>query len=184
MTCARFRKQTVIALAILVLAVIPAAAKEVTLTKDSLSRFLASVPDVRAELVTHGVKAVSEASNSPDAAAALLKALADSQLPAQANRIVQRHGFANVKEWLETANAVREAYTYLVTAPKDDAARQKQEKRKAAALREIDKLGFLTDRQKERLKAHANKLAKEPPAENLALVKEMRGSIEAALALK
>src|SRR5271157_2709964 len=109
-TCmADFKKRAGLILLGLVAAVLsaigPAAAKDVALTPDSVSRFLASFSEMRAIAMVEGVQAGMDAETSKNPVGVIVKAIKSSKLQAQAQGIAVKHGFADIKEWSETGKA-------------------------------------------------------------------------------
>ena len=188
---ADFKKRAGLILLGLVAAVLsaigPAAAKDVALTPDSVSRFLASFSEMRAIAMIEGVQAGMDAETSKNPVGVIVKAIKSSKLQAQAQGIAVKHGFADIKEWSETGRAIGQAYLYVTAGPARGIARETLDKNKDSAIKELEKLGLLNEKQKERLKANlddlGDQLAREPPTQNVAVVEEMKPDIEAAVKL-
>ena len=188
---ADFKKRAGLILFGLVAAVLsaigPAAAKDVALTPDSVSRFLASFSEMRAIAMIEGVQAGMDAETSKNPVGVIVKAIKSSKLQAQAQGIAVKHGFADIKEWSETGRAIGQAYLYVTAGPARGIARETLDKNKDTAIKELEKLGLLNEKQKERLKANlddlGDQLAREPPPQNVAVVEEMKPDIEAAVKL-
>ena len=186
-----FKKRAGLILFALVAAVLsaigPAAAKDVALTPDSVSRFLASFSEMRAIAMVEGVQAGMDAETSKNPVGVIVKAIKSSKLQAQAQGIAVKHGFADIKEWSETGRAIGQAYLYVTAGPARGIARETLDKNKDTAIKELEKLGLLNEKQKERLKANlddlGDQLAREPPPQNVAVVEEMKPDIEAAVKL-
>ena len=186
---ADFKKRAGLILLGLVAAVLsaigPAAAKDVALTPDSVSRFLASFSEMRAIAMIEGVQAGMDAETSKNPVGVIVKAIKSSKLQAQAQGIAAKHGFADIKEWSETGRAIGQAYLYVTAGPARGIARETLDKNKDTAIKELEKLGLLNEKQKERLKANlddlGDQLAREPPTQNVAVVEEMKPDIEAAV---
>ena len=184
-----FKKRAGLILFALVAAVLsaigPAAAKDVALTPDSVSRFLASFSEMRAIAMVEGVQAGMDAETSKNPVGVIVKAIKSSKLQAQAQGIAVKHGFADIKEWSETGRAIGQAYLYVTAGPARGIARETLDKNKDTAIKELEKLGLLNEKQKERLKANlddlGDQLAREPPPQNVAVVEEMKPDIEAAV---
>ena len=73
----------------------------------------------------------------------------------------------------------------MTAGPARGIARETLDKNKDTAIKELEKLGLLNEKQKERLKANlddlGDQLAREPPPQNVAVVEEMKPDIEAAV---
>ncbi len=184
-----FKKRAGLILFALVAAVLsaigPADAKDVALTPDSVSRFLASFSEMRAIATVEGVQAGMDAETSKNPVGVIVKAIKSSKLQAQAQGIAVKHGFADIKEWSETGRAIGQAYLYVTAGPARGIAQETLDKNKDTAIKELEKLGLLNEKQKERLKANlddlGDQLAREPPPQNVAVVEEMKPDIEAAV---
>ncbi len=177
---------TLFGLAAAVLSTIgPAAAKDAALTQDNVSRFLATFPEMRTLALSEGLRASADSEAAKNPVGAVLKAIKSSKLQSQAKAIAVNHGFADLKEWLDTGKAIGQAYVFVTTGPARGIARATLDKNKEKAIKGLESLGILNDNQKERLKANldglSDQLAKEPPAENVAVVKDMKADIEAAV---
>ncbi len=188
---ADFRKRAGVILCGLLAAVLsaigPAAAKDVALTPDNVSRFLASFSDMRAIAMVEGVQAGMDPETSKNPVGGIVKAIKSSKLQAQAQGIAVKHGFADIKEWSDTGRAIGQAYLYVTAGPARGIAREALDKNKDTAIKELEKLGLLNEKQKERLKENlddlSDQLAREPPPQNVAVVQEMKPDIEAAVKL-
>ena len=186
-----FKKRAGLILLGLVAAVLsaigPAAAKDVALTPDSVSRFLASFSEMRAIAMIEGVQAGMDAETSKNPVGVIVKAIKSSKLQAQAQGIAVKHGFADIKDWSETGRAIGQAYLYVTAGPARGIARETLDKNKDTAIKELEKLGLLNEKQKERLRENlddlSDQLAREPPPQNVAVVEEMKPDIEAAVKL-
>jgi hypothetical protein len=188
---ADFKKSAGLILFALVAAVLsaigPAAAKDVALTPDSVSRFLASFSEMRAIAMIEGMKTGMDAETSKNPVGVIVKAIKSSKLQSQAQVIATKHGFADIKEWSETGRAIGQAYLYVTVGPAHGIARETLNKNKDTAIKELEKLGLLNEKQKERLKENlddlSDQLSREPPKQNVAVVEEMKPDIEAAVKL-
>ncbi len=173
-------------LAALVLSAIgPAAAKDMTLTPDNVSRFLASFVEMRAIALSEGVQAGTDSEIAKNPIGVIVKAIKSSKLQAKAQDIATKNGFADIKEWSDTGRAIGQAYVYVTAGPAVGIARATLDKNKDAAIEGLEKLGLLNDKQKERLRENlddlSDQLSREPPAQNVAVVQKMKGDIEAAV---
>ena len=168
-------------------AIDPAAAKDVALTQDTVSQFLASFSEMRAIAMIEGVKTGMDAEISKNPVGVIVKAIKSSKLQAQAQGIAAKHGFADIKEWSDTGRAIGQAYLYVTAGPARGIARETLDKNKDTAIKELEKLGLLNDKQKERLRENlddlSDQLAREPPPQNVAVVEEMKPDIDAAVKL-
>jgi hypothetical protein len=164
-----------------------AAARDVALTQDNVTRFLASFSEMRAIALSEGVKAGMDAETSKNPVGVIVKAIKSSKLQGQAQDIAAKHGFADIKEWSETGRAIGQAYLFVTAGPARGVARETLDKNKDAAIKQLEKLGLLNEKQKERLKENledlSDQLAREPPPQNLAVVQEMKPDIDAAVKL-
>lgn len=163
----------------------PSFAKEVALTQDNVGRFLASFEEMKIIALSEGLKTSADPEISKNPIAAVVKAIKSSKLKTQAENIAVRHGFAGIGDWADTGKAIGQAYLYITTGPSRGIARETLEKHKDTAIKELDKLGLLTDKQKQRLKENleeaSERLAREPPKENVAVVSGMKKEIEASV---
>jgi len=163
----------------------PAAAKDTILTQDSVSRFLASFEEMRAIAIAEGLKtgAGSEAAKNP--LGAVLKAIKTSKLKTEAEKIAAAHGFTDLKDWAGTGRSVAQAYLFITAGPARGIARDTLEKNKDAAIGQLEKLGLLSGSSKQKLKENLDsledQLSREPPPENVAIVKQMKPDIDAAV---
>lgn len=162
-----------------------AAAKETALTQDNVSRFLASFSQMKMIAVGEGLKASGDSEAAKNPVGAVIKAIKSSKLQTQAKTVAVKNGFADLKDWLDTGKAIAQAYAYVTAGPAKGVARDTLDKNKDRAIKELEKLGLVTESQKERLKGHlddlSEQLAREPPKENVAVVKQMKPDIEAAV---
>ncbi|HWJ18136.1 MAG TPA: hypothetical protein VNR65_05340 [Geobacterales bacterium] len=165
----------------------PVAAKDVALTQDNVSRFLASFAEMRAIAMIEGVRTGMDAETSKNPVGVIVKAIKSSKLQAQAQGIAVKHGFADIREWSDTGRAIGQAYLYVTAGPARGIARETLNKNKDTAIKELEKLGLLNDKQKERLRENlddlSDQLAREPPPQNVAVVGEMKPDIEATVKL-
>lgn len=186
-----FRKRISLILVGLAAAVLTAigsaAAKDVALTQDNVSRFLASFSEMRAIALSEGVQTGMEAEASKNPIGIIVKAIKSSKLQAKAQDISAAHGFAGLKEWSDTGRAIGQAYLYVTSGPAQGIARDTLDKNKDQAIKQLEKLGLVTGNQKEKLKESlddlSDQLAREPPPQNVAVVKEMKADIDAAVKL-
>jgi len=166
-------------------AISPAAAKEVALTDDSVGRFLASFAEMRDLAIAEGLKTGEDTQIAKNPIGAVLKAIRSSKLKTDAEKIAVAHGFADLKEWASTGGAIAQSYLFVTTGPARGIARDTLEKNKDAAMTQLEKLGLLDANSKQKLKdsldSATDALAKEPPPENVAVVKRMLPDIEAAV---
>ncbi len=173
-------------IAALVLSAIgPAAAKDVALTQDNVSRFLASFSEMRAIALSEGMRTGMDAQTSKNPLGAVLKAIKSSKLQNEAQSIAVKNGFADLKEWSGTGKAIGQAYVYVTAGPARGIAGDVLDKNKDTAIKQLEKLGLLSEKQKVRLKENLNDLSgqlrREPPAQNIAVVQEMKPDIEATV---
>ncbi len=164
-----------------------ASAKDVALTQDNVSRFLASFSQMRTIAVGEGLRAGTDTEAAKNPVGAVVKAIKSSKLQTQAKTIAVNHGFADLKEWSDTGKAIGQAYVFVTAGPAQGVARATLDKNKERAVKELEKFGLINENQKERLKQNlddlADQLAKEPPQQNVAVVQQMKPDIEAAVKL-
>jgi hypothetical protein len=164
-----------------------AMAKDVALTQDNVSRFLASFSQMRMIALSEGLKAGTDSEAGKNPVGAVLKAIKSSKLQTEAKTIAADHGFADLREWLDTGKAIGQSYVYITAGPARGIARATIDKNKDRAIKELEKLGLVSDGQKEKLKEKlddlGDQLAKEPPRENVAVVTAMKSDIEATVKL-
>ncbi len=163
----------------------PAAAKDTLLTQDSVSRFLASFGEMRAIAISEGLKTGmgSEAAKNP--LGAVLKAIKTSKLKTEAEKIAIAHGFADLKDWAGSGRSIAQAYLFITVGPARGIARDTLEKNKDSAISQLEKLGLLNANSKQKLKENLDsledQLSREPPPENVAVVKQMKPDIDEAV---
>jgi hypothetical protein len=173
----------------LALAVTPAigsaTAKDMALTQDNVTRFLASFAEMRDIAIAEGLRTGTDSDAAKNPLGAVLKAIKSSKLKTDAEKIAVAHGFADLKEWAGTGGAIAQSYLFITTGPARGIARETLEKNKDAAISQLQKLGLVNANNKQKLKDNldsvTDKLAKEPPPENVAVVKQMMPDIEAAV---
>lgn len=162
-----------------------ASAKEALLTGDSVSRFLASFEEMRDIAIAEGLKtgADSEAARNP--LGAVLRAIKSTKLKSEAEKIAAAHGFADLKDWAGTGGSIAEAYVFITSGPSRGVARETLQKNKEGAIKQLEKLGLLSENSKKKLRENLDgledRLAREPPPENVAIVKRMKAEIDAAV---
>jgi hypothetical protein len=142
---------------------------------------------MRAIAMIEGVQAGMDAETSKNPVGVIVKAIKSSKLQAQAQGIAAKHGFADIREWSDTGKAIGQAYLYVTAGPARGIARATLDKNKDTAINELEKLGLLNEKQKERLKENlddlSDQLARDPPPQNVAVVQDMKPDIEAAVKL-
>jgi hypothetical protein len=166
----------------------PAAAKDVALTQDNVSRFLASFAEMREIAIREGLKTGTGSEAAKNPVAAVIKAIRSSKLKTEAKAIAVNHGFADIKDWTETGRAIGHAYLSAKGGgPAQGLAKATLDKNKDNAIKQLEKLGLLDEKQKQKLKENLNgvseQLSREPPPENVAVVRQMMPDIEAAVKL-
>ncbi len=163
----------------------PAAAKEAVLTEDSVTRFLATFGEMRDIAIAEGLKTGANSDAAKNPLGAVLKAIKNSKLKTEAEKSAQAHGFADLKDWGLTGKAVAESYLFITVGPARGIARDTLKQNKDEAMKMADKLGFLTPENKKKLKETMDnvedELSREPPPENVAIVKKMKPDIDAAV---
>jgi hypothetical protein len=162
-----------------------AGAKERLLTEDTVSRFLASFSEMRAIAMSEGLKAGADSEAAKNPLSAVLKAIKSSKLKTEAGKIAAAHGFTDLNDWAGAGRSIAQAYLFITVGPAHGIARETLEKNKDAAIGQLEKLGLLSAKSKERLKESLDsledQLASEPPPENAAVVGKMKADIDAAV---
>jgi hypothetical protein len=162
-----------------------AAAKERILTEDTVSRFLKSFSEMRAIAISEGLKTGVDSEAAKNPLGAVLKAIKSSKLKTETGKIAAAHGFADLNDWTGAGRSIAQAYLFITAGPARGIGRETLEKNKDAAISQLEKYGLLTAKSKEKLKANldslGDQLASEPPPENVAVVKKMKGDIDAAV---
>ena len=163
----------------------PASAKETILTEDSVSRFLASFGEMRDIAIAEGLKTGADSEAAKNPLGAVLKAIKSSKLKADAEKIAKAHGFADLKDWGVTGKSVAQAYLFITVGPAQGTAKAAVAQNKDNAIKQLEKLGLLNEASKQKLKENLDnledQLSREPPAENVAIVKKMKPDIDAAV---
>jgi hypothetical protein len=140
---------------------------------------------MRSLIVSEGVRAGMNGDVLKDPISGLIKSIKSSKLQTEAKDIAVKHGFADIKDWFDTGRAVGQAYIYVTAGPSRGMAKQAIDTTKVNALKELEKLGLLTEAQKRQLKenldALSEQLSREPPPQNVAVVQQMKPDIEAAM---
>lgn len=156
-------------------------AKSKTLTTQTVKQFLASYPDVRKIAVSEATSTGADVATAKDKFAAVIQVASDKSLAKKVDAAVKPHGFRDAKEWMSVAESVGKAYMHLKTGSGDAKNQKKMEK----ALAKIDKMDFLSEKQKEKLtkgiRKKAGAVLEPPPPENIAAVEPMVGDIEAVV---
>jgi hypothetical protein len=163
----------------------PAVAKETVLTEEGVSHFLASFGEMRDIAIMEGLKTGTDSELAKNPLGAVLKAIKSSKLKTDAEKIAKAHGFADLKDWGTTGKAVAQAYLFITVGPARGIARDTLEQNKKAAISQLEKLGIVNANNKQKLTERLDKweddLSREPPPENVAIVKKMKPDIEAAV---
>lgn len=162
-----------------------ATAKDVALSEDSVSRFLASFAEMRIIAISEGLKTSTDPEATKNPVAAVIKAIKSSKLQKEAQTVAVKHGFANMREWADTGKAIGQAYLYVTTGPSRGVAKATLDKHKDNAMKQLEKLGVLNEKQKQKLRDNlddaSDQLSREPPPGNVAVVKQMKPDIDAAV---
>jgi hypothetical protein len=162
----------------------PVFAKDVSLTEDNVGRFLASFAEMRIIAVSEGFRASTDQDATKNPVAAVIKAIKSSKLQSEAKTIAAKHGFASVSDWADTGRSIGQAYVYI-TFGSSGISKSAVDKGKDNAMKELAKLGLLTEKQKQRLKDNldevGDQITREPPEGNVAIVTKMKPDIEAAM---
>jgi hypothetical protein len=162
-------------------------AKEAALSADSVQRFLASFGEMRDIAIMEGLKTGTDSELAKNPLGAVLKAIKHSKLKTEAEKSAKAHGFADLKDWGETGKAVANSYLFITVGPARGIARDTLQQNKHAAISQLEKLGLLNQENKKKLKETLDnvedELSREPPPENVAIVKKMKTDIDAAVKL-
>lgn len=181
-------KIAMIAVAALICAGAGTQAEPAKLTKDTVERFLRTVPEVQYIGVREGLDVSSKAKASENPFGAVVSAMSRKELRDEVQATISKHGFRSVKDWARTGQHIGQAYVHVTHGPVGSVAAAKMDENRERAIKEIEKLPFLSDKQKRKLIEQYDQtsedLGREPPPENVAVVKEMRPQIEAVLKLK
>jgi len=160
-------------------------AKETVLSEDGISRFLASFGEMRDIAVMEGLKTGADSELAKNPLGAVLKAIKNSKLKTEAEKSAKAHGFADLKDWGETGKAVANSYLFITVGPARGIARDTLQQNKHAAISQLEKLGLLNPDSKKKLKENLDniedELSREPPPENVAIVKKMKPDIDATV---
>jgi hypothetical protein len=137
--------------------------------------------------VSEGLQTGMDPEAAKNPLGAVLKAVQSSKLKTEAGKIAAAHGFADLKDWAGAGRSIAQAYLFITVGPAHGIARETLEKNKDAAISQLEKLGLLSGKSKERVKetldSWEDQLAREPPPENVAIVRKMKGDIDAAVKL-
>jgi hypothetical protein len=175
----------VFSLIVVCLAVSPSSAKEIILTGERVTGFLKSLPELQVIAASEGLNNTDTAKAKGDPFSTLMKAIKASKLRSETKTIVAKYGFASIQEWFQTGAALGRAYAFVTAGSARVVARDAVDKHKVSAVKELDKLGLLTEKQKQRLKGHVEdasaQLSSEPPEENVAIVTAMKSAIDKAV---
>jgi len=165
----------------------PVLAKDVELSKENVQRFLDSFSEMEMLAISEGLKTGMDAKANGNALTAVLKVIQSGKLQSEAQAIAVNHGFKALKDWAATGQSIAQAYIYVTAGSSRTAAKAQVDQNKDGAAKAIAKLGFLSDKAKQKLKEnldHASEdLSREPPPQNVAIVKEMKPAIEATVKL-
>ena len=157
-----------------------AAAEARILTRQTVKQFVASFPDVRSIAVSHAADKGQNIADAEDSLAAVIQAVSDKSIAKKVDAAVQHHGFGSSGEWMSVAQSVGLAYAHIKSGG-DDKKQRKIDK----AIAKINKMDFLSDKQKQKLakgvREQAGVLLDAPPPENIAAVEPMVGEIEAVM---
>ncbi len=173
----------------LALAVMPAigaaAAKDTVLTRDNVARFLASFEEMRNIAIAEGLRTGMDAEAQKNPIGAVLKAIKSSKLKTESEKIAKAHGFADIRDWGGTGRSIAQSYIFITSGPARGIARATLDKHKDEAVHQLEKLGLLNGKNKKKLEDNldglSDQLAREPPPGNVAIVKQMKPDIEAAV---
>jgi hypothetical protein len=171
----------------LILGAVQVSAAALILTKDSVSRFVASLPEVRLIALREGLTISGQAKANANPIGAIVQAVTRKELRKEVEGVVSRHGFRSVKDWAQTGRSIGQAYVHITAAPVAGTVSSQMQEHRDDVAKEVEKLGFLSDKQKKKLMEKydeaGNDINKEPPQQNVAIVTEMKPQIEAVMKL-
>lgn len=155
---------------------------QVPLTKDTVIRMLAAFPKLKALGKKYEADAPLASSGEDGPVARLSGYLEHRAARAEIEAVLAGHGFSGFPEWLNVARSVAIAYSF-VKSGKTPEQLGGQAARAIEAVRNNPKLTPAQKKQMETLVARQlDKLKRlEPPAENIALAREMRSKIAAVM---
>src|SRR5579871_2530691 len=122
-------------------------AQDVALTRDNVSRFLASFSEMRLIALAEGLKTGADAEASKNPIAAVINAIKSTRLKTEARQIAVNHGFADLKDWSETGRAIGHAYLSVKGGGTQAVAKAALDKNKYNAIKQLEKLGLLDEKQ-------------------------------------
>jgi ribosomal protein L15 len=158
-----------------------ASAKTQMLTQDTVKRFIASFPAVKAIAVSRATEKGKVLGLGKLSLAVVISAVSDKSIGDQVDKAVQPHGFKNAKEWAEVGESVGRVYAHLKVGTLDVVAKQKLDK----AIAKIEKNELIPDKQKQQLvkalRDGAEAALEPPPPENVTAVKPMVAELEAVV---
>lgn len=158
-----------------------ASAKTQMLTQDTVKRFIASFPAVKAIAVSRAKEKGKAVASTKPSLAAVIAAVSDKSIVDQVNKAVQPHGFKDTREWVAVGESVGRVYAHLKVGTLDAVAKQKLDK----AIAKIEKNNLLPDKQKQQivqaLRNGAESALEPPPEENVTAVKPMVAELEAVV---
>jgi hypothetical protein len=159
-----------------------------TLTKDQVQRFLLTIPELQYIALREGLNLGAKAKDAKNPVGAVIEAMSRADLREEVAQTVARHGFGSVKDWMRVGRSIGQAYVHVAHGGgAGAAAAAKLDENRERVAAEVEKLGFLSDKQKRRLLEKYDEVSddagKEPPPENVAVVREMRPQIEDVMKL-
>lgn len=157
-------------------------AVQVTLSRDTVVRFLATFPEVRTIGLRHGMSKSAELMTNDDPISALLRIAADKKFQDDIDAAVKPHGFQGFGEWFAVSQSVAIAYAKVRSGPGNG----KLDKELDKTIEKIKENDILSEKQKrkliEKLKESAQTLgATDVPPENVQLIRSMKKDIEAVV---
>ena len=156
-------------------------AKTRTLTQDTVKKFIASFPAVKAIAVSQAAEKGKPLASAKDNLAAVIAAISDTSIAEEVSKAVKPHGFKDAKEWAAVGSSVGQVYAHLKIGTADGRANKKLDK----AIAKIEKNDFLNDKQKEKLvkalRKGAGDALEPPPEQNVTAVRPMVAELEAVV---
>ena len=153
---------------------------QIPLTKESVTRWLKAYPAMRNLAIRQAAAKGANAAKMKDPLEALMLFAGDDAARAEADATVKAHGFKDSGEWLSVTYSASPAYGRL----KSGGPKPVSDKDAAKVAKQINDMPFLSDKQKRKLLAEAQKQMGDegvlaPLPENLEIVRGMEKAIDA-----
>ncbi len=156
--------------------------EQVVLSRDLVTRFLASFPKFRALGKKYKKTRPGDGSDTDDPASSLSGYLTNTAARIEMESLVKAHGFSSIQEWLDVARSTAVAYGFVKSGKTPQQLGQQAEQ----ALAAIRGNQRLTPEQKQQMEGmvrqQLGRLKRyEPLPENLAVAKDMLNQIAAVM---